>query len=191
MRAPTPPRAAVLALGVALAVLAGACTSADPPADSLGSATLDATDATEVTLGSAPHRGAGPALSGALAFRSGPPTVTVTEPGDGAVVPPSFRLAVTATNLQLSPAGETRDGEGHLHVLIDRGCVAPGDSIPFDDTAVHIGDGAASTQLVLAPGRHELCVQVSDGFHIAVAIVDQLTVRVVEQRPGPGSHRWE
>ncbi len=121
-------------------------------------------------------------LSTALAYREGDPEIEVVSPKDGATVTSPVELVVETRNLTLSPPGETQDGEGHLHVLIDQPCEQPGLVIPTDAETVHGSEGMGTIAVELPPGRHELCVQVGDGFHIAVAIHHRIAVNVVEDR---------
>ncbi|MGB5760007.1 MAG: DUF4399 domain-containing protein [Acidimicrobiales bacterium] len=121
-------------------------------------------------------------LSTALAYREGDPEIEVVSPEDGATVTSPVEIVVETRNLTLSPPGETQDGEGHLHVLIDLPCEQPGLVIPTDAETVHGSEGMGRIAVDLPPGRHELCVQVGDGFHIAVAIQDRIVVNVVEDQ---------
>ncbi len=116
-------------------------------------------------------------LSGALASRDGEPSITIISPSDGEEVPATFIVEVDVSNVLLAPKGRTVDGEAHFHVLVDNGCLGPGVVIG-DDDAVHVGTGAAKVELELKPGPHELCVQLGDGFHVAVAVADTIDIVV-------------
>lgn len=121
-------------------------------------------------------------LSGALAGRGeAVPSITVMSPVSGETVTSPVAISVKFEHIRPTAAGATVDGEGHLHVMIDEPCVATGSPIPKDATHVHFGSGAAVIEVELEPGPHELCVQVGDGFHIAVAVTDILTVNVVTE----------
>lgn len=119
-----------------------------------------------------------PELSDALVARRGEPAVRVVAPEDGATVTAPFVVEVETDNLELSPAGRTKDGEGHFHILVDQECVEAGMVIPTDERSIDVSDGASTETISLPAGRHELCVQIGDGFHVAVAIVDRVTVNV-------------
>lgn len=122
-------------------------------------------------------------LSAALAGRGdATPEITVVSPDDEATVTSPVALRVKFEQLAPTAAGATVDGEGHLHVLVNEPCVLTGMPIPKNDTHVHFGNGAADIDIELAPGTHELCVQVGDGFHAAVAVTDSLTVNVVDDQ---------
>ena len=120
-----------------------------------------------------------PVASDALAFRSGRPSIDIVAPADGARVRSPLQMEVAVDDFRLAPSGRTVDGEGHLHVIVDLPCLPPGSQIPKDDRSIHIGDGSAVFEIDLPPGRHELCVQVGDGFHVSVAVVDTVEVTVV------------
>ncbi|MGH1490062.1 MAG: DUF4399 domain-containing protein [Acidimicrobiales bacterium] len=130
-------------------------------------------DSEQAVINSSPIR-----LSDALAYRDGPPTITIISPLADATVVSPLMIEVEASNLTLSPAGETRDGQGHLHVLIDQDCQDVGLLIPNGAKEVHLGDGRAAVELELSPGQHEICVQVGDGFHTAVDIVARVAFTV-------------
>lgn len=105
------------------------------------------------------------------------PYVTLGVPA-GATVSSPVALTMEAHGVEIEPAGEVRDGAGHFHVLVDVGCVGPGETIPKDDEHVHFGDGSTSSQLELSPGEHTLCLQVGDGAHEALALVHWVTLTV-------------
>ena len=106
------------------------------------------------------------------------PSISVASPADGADVESPVLLRMKFEYLTPAAAGATIDGEGHLHVLIDRPCLPTGLPIPKDSVHVHFGDGSTDLEVELEPGEHELCVQMGDGFHTAVAITDTLRVNV-------------
>ena len=99
---------------------------------------------------------------------------------DGATVssPVSVEFATTGGFEVISAADGGGDGAGHMHVMIDVGCVAVGEEIPADDSHVHFGDGSTSTELELETGEHTLCLQAGDGDHIAMDATDEITITV-------------
>ena len=121
-----------------------------------------------------------PRLSQALAGRTADPWIRVANLDDGAQVTSPLTIEVETGGIELGPAGSSHDGIGHWHVLIDQACMAPGDPIPKDDLALHVGSGADTLELDLRPGRHRLCIQIGDGFHVAVAITDVIEVEVLD-----------
>lgn len=104
--------------------------------------------------------------------------VRIVAPEDGAVVNSPFTVEFEADGIDIGPADE---GEGnHFHLIVDDGCVVPGEVVPNDDTHLHFGEGQNETQLELALGTHELCVQVADGDHVATADTDTIEVHIEE-----------
>ncbi len=119
-----------------------------------------------------------PEMSEALASRDGEPSIRIGRPEPGATITQAVTVRVETENVRLAPAGTTHDGEGHWHLLIDQGCLDPGTVIPSDTVTVHVGDGTDSVTVDLSPGRHELCAQLGDGFHVAVAVPDSIEIEV-------------
>ena len=106
------------------------------------------------------------------------PRISFTSPANGATVKSPVTVAMTASGLTIESAGEVHEGAGHFHVMIDVACVAAGTAIAKDDSHVHLGKAQLTTELVLAPGPHTLCLQVGDGAHMALAVTDEITVNV-------------
>ena len=109
------------------------------------------------------------------------PSVRFVEPLDGATVPPTFTVAMTATGLLIEPAGEIHTGAGHFHILVDTDFVPAGEVIINDEQHRHYGKGQYTTTLHLDPGEHVLRLQFADGAHIAQegpAYQDTITVTV-------------
>lgn len=113
----------------------------------------------------------------AVASSSGP-RISFTSPMNGATVTSPVAVTMTASNFTIEPAGDVHAGAGHFHVMVDVGCVAPGTAVPNDDSHVHLGKAQLSTEIVLAPGPHELCLQAGDGAHVALAITDEISITV-------------
>ena len=106
------------------------------------------------------------------------PSVAFLEPAKGATVKSPVPLKLAAFNFTVEPAGEVHEGAGHLHVMVDVPCLAPGEVIPKDDQHVHLGTGQTETELALAPGEHTLCLQAADGLHTALDITREVTITV-------------
>lgn len=120
-------------------------------------------------------------VSAALAMRDEqPPTIRIESPTEGATVTSPVSISIEATGFSLAKAGRVVDGEGHLHYMIDTPCLASGTVMPKDAAHVHVGSGSNEVELELPPGPHSICVQVGDGFHTAVAIIDTIDLIVVE-----------
>jgi hypothetical protein len=105
-------------------------------------------------------------------------SVAFSQPSEGADVAGGVELAMTADGITIEEAGEVHDDAGHFHVVADEGCVAEGEAVPRDADHVHFGGGQSEGTIYLAPGEHELCLQVGDGAHVALAPSDTVTVRV-------------
>ena len=109
------------------------------------------------------------------------PSVQFVTPIDGATVPPTFTVVMTATDLVIEPAGEIHEDAGHFHILIDTDFVPAGEVIINDEQHRHFGKGQYTTTLGLEPGVHVLRLQFADGAHIALdgaAYQDTITVTV-------------
>lgn len=106
--------------------------------------------------------------------------LVVAEEGDGGEVTAPVDLEMTAEGVTIEEAGAVRPDAGHFHVMVDVGCVTPGEAIPDDESHHHFGDGSASAELDLDPGEHELCLQLGDGAHTALDVTDTMTVTVAD-----------
>jgi hypothetical protein len=100
---------------------------------------------------------------------SPPARVFFLEPQNEAVVDSPVQVRLGAENFTIEPAGEVRQGAGHLHIMVDTPCLAAGEVIPKDERHLHYGDGQREATLELAPGQHTLCLQAADGAHRALA----------------------
>lgn len=105
------------------------------------------------------------------------PYVTLGVPAGDTVSSP-VAVMMEASGVEIEPAGAARKGAGHFHITVDGDCAEPGATIAKDETHLHFGDGSRQTTLDLAPGEHELCLQVGDGTHTALALTHRVTVVV-------------
>lgn len=106
-------------------------------------------------------------------------------PEDGDTVRSPVELVFEVEGgVELVAAGEPAAGEGHLHVLVDRGCFDEGETIPGPSDEAreagifHLAGGAAEGELTLGPGEHELCLQLGDGQLQAFGDTDEITIAV-------------
>lgn len=106
-------------------------------------------------------------------------SVFIDTPEDGARVESPVQLRMGADGFSLEPAGEAREGAGHLHLMIDTGCTPVGETIPDDETHRRLEDGSTQTVLELPAGEHTLCLQAGDGVHSALDLTDEITITVV------------
>jgi hypothetical protein len=92
--------------------------------------------------------------------------VTIVEPQDGDVVPPTFLVKFMVSGMGLAPAGTKIDNTGHHHLLIDIEDLPPMDQpLPASEQLLHFGGGQTETQLTLAPGKHSLQLVFADYNH--------------------------
>jgi hypothetical protein len=88
-----------------------------------------------------------------------------------------------ATGLTVEPAGEVREGAGHMHIVVDTDFVEAGEVVLFDEQHLHFGKGQLTTTLTLTAGIHVLGLQFANGAHIALdgdQYRDTVTVTVAE-----------
>jgi hypothetical protein len=108
-------------------------------------------------------------------------TLTVTSPAADAEVAWPAKVALAAEGVTIEPVGDAQvhAGAGHYHVMVDTECVKKGNAIPNDAAHIHFGSGATTLTLgAITPGKHDLCVQVADGTHIALDATTNLTITV-------------
>ena len=105
-------------------------------------------------------------------------TASFTTPSGDETVAGGVAFSLVADGVTIEEAGDVRGGAGHFHVIADAGCIEEGSAVPRDADHVHLGGGQADGVVYLAPGTHELCVQVADGAHTATDITETITVDV-------------
>lgn len=104
-----------------------------------------------------------------------PPFVVLTShlPEGGA----GLAMLNTAKSLWQNPDG-VKPNSGHLHVIVDSGCVPAGQVIPADASHLHYGKAQTEAEVPLAPGKHNLCIQVADAAHVATDVTKTISVTV-------------
>jgi hypothetical protein len=107
-------------------------------------------------------------------------SVALEAPEDGAEVTSPVHVEMAAEGFTVEPAAQgVREGAGHFHVLVDVGCVEPGEPIPVDTPGYnHFGMAQQEADLELEPGEHTLCLQAGNGAHIATDLTDEVTITV-------------
>jgi hypothetical protein len=95
--------------------------------------------------------------------------VFFTNLNDGDTVDSPVTIQWSAENFTIEPAGEVKEGAGHLHIMVDVDCVTAGQVVPADDNHLHYGKAQTEATLELTPGEHTLCLQAADGAHTALA----------------------
>jgi hypothetical protein len=109
--------------------------------------------------------------------------ISFEQPQDGQTIADGVSVIVNAENVELEPAGQARDGAGHLIILVDTDPIQKGDVVPQSDSIVHLGAGEGPdlrmTVLDLEPGEHTLTAQLADGVHRATDLTSEtVTVTV-------------
>lgn len=158
-------------LGILAVVLLAALTLA---ACSESSSTDD--DGSGTITGSSTETGTGPSEEETDTSAS----VAFLEPHDGATVQSPVEVKMIAANFTIEPAGSVLENSGHLHIMVDTGCLPEGQVIPSDDNHLHYGLGQTDAELELEPGEHTLCLQAADGVHTAFDLTDEITITVAE-----------
>lgn len=95
--------------------------------------------------------------------------VFFTNIADGDTVNSPVTVQWSAENFIIEPAGQVKEGAGHLHIMIDVPCAPAGEIVPADDNHLHYGKAQTEATLELTPGAHTLCLQAADGIHTALA----------------------
>jgi hypothetical protein len=118
-------------------------------------------------------------------------SVSIASPEDGATVQSPVAVTMEAESLEVEPAGETREGAGHFHLMVDADCLPSGRPIPADEAHRHLADGADETEVALAPGEHTLCLQAGNGVHVSLDATHEITITVAEQSAAAREELWE
>lgn len=107
-------------------------------------------------------------------------------PEDGDTVESPVEVEAEVEGVELAPAGEAVEGEGHLHILVDRDCFEEGETIPGpsdeaeEEGHYHWGDGQSEGEIDLEPGEYDLCLQLADGPHRAFGETNEISITVEE-----------
>lgn len=100
---------------------------------------------------------------------TGPATVTILDPAEGAEVDgPAVTVHLAASGVLIVPAGTMDAGTGHHHLYLDTELGDPAVAVPaIPGAVVHLGTGASEyTFENVAPGPHRLIAVVADGMHV-------------------------
>jgi hypothetical protein len=98
---------------------------------------------------------------------------------DGDTLSSPFYLEMAIEGMEVEPKGESRDGYGHHHLLINDGFVQEGIVIIADSTHIHYGGGQTQDSIALNPGNYQLTLQFGDGAHVSYGEQWAQTVNVV------------
>jgi hypothetical protein len=66
----------------------------------------------------------------------------------------------------------------HFHLFVDAGCAAEGEPFVADLDQLEFAQATTTGVVHLAPGQHQLCLQLADGSHIATGLTSEATVNV-------------
>lgn len=107
-------------------------------------------------------------------------SVELVAPEDGAEVTSPVHVEMAAEGFTIEPASAgVNEGAGHFHVMVDVGCVEPGEAVPVDTPGYnHFGMAQTEADLELTPGEHTLCLQAGNGAHVATDLTDEVTITV-------------
>lgn len=117
---------------------------------------------------------------------AGPPVgVEILAPMPVSLVGDSLMVRLGATGAKVVAATGTRvEGEVHHHLFVDVDVTPEGAPVPKAEGIYHLGDGADSIRIALAPGRHRLIAVLAWGDHVPVAGASRDTITVEMLAPG-------
>ena len=107
------------------------------------------------------------------------PMVACTPAKTPAVTPARVFFVAPAEGI-VAATGKRVEGEAHHHLFIDTDPTADTVMIPKNDAIRHLGTGADTISLVLAPGTHRIIAVAAWGDHVPVAgaVRDTVTIEV-------------
>ncbi|MFM7522880.1 MAG: DUF4399 domain-containing protein [Betaproteobacteria bacterium] len=111
-------------------------------------------------------------------------SVDFLEPENNAVVPPSFKVRLKLEGMTLAPAGTMTEGTGHHHLLINADDIDEGQTIPVNDTHIHLGQGQTEVEIFLPPGKYKLTMQFADGAHRSLGAKLRKTISIQVKHKG-------
>ncbi len=95
-------------------------------------------------------------------------SVEIVAPADGSTVSSPVTLEVSASGVEISPAGDAVEGAAHFHAFVDQEPVAEGEAVPQDTEGIfHFATG--TLDLELEPGEHTVTVVLGDNTHVRLA----------------------
>lgn len=113
---------------------------------------------------------------------SDPVGVEILSPMPATYVGDSVTVRFGAFGATVVPAtGTAVAGEVHHHLFVDVDVTPEGAPVPKGDGIYHLGNGADSVRIALAPGAHRLIAVLATGDHVplAGATRDTITVSIV------------
>lgn len=107
--------------------------------------------------------------------------VFFVSPKDGEVVSSPVAVQMGVQGMQVEPAGVSRDGFGHHHILVNMESWTVNDIIPMTDSTFHYGKGQTSASIELAPGEYTLSLQFADGVHASYGKALASSIKITVQ----------
>jgi pyruvate/2-oxoglutarate dehydrogenase complex dihydrolipoamide acyltransferase (E2) component len=163
-------KSALLGAGLALAAVtvpfAQATAQIDVPLNPTMGA--DPAPATPPAAAPAPETTAPPAPAQKATRTSGSKDayLYIGWPNNGETVRSPFKVWFGMRNFGVAPAGVTKQGTGHHHLLVDTDLKTFDEPIPNDKRHLHFGKGQTETVLELPPGKHTLQLVLGDADHV-------------------------
>ncbi len=94
--------------------------------------------------------------------------ISILTPANGAIVPTTFSLKLSATRMTVMPAGVPHTDSGHYHLLIDDSKPIKNNDHPkraYPAAYDAFEKGQRETSLTLSPGAHTVQVLLVDHLH--------------------------
>ena len=125
-------------------------------------------------------------LCGACAGEAAPPAppgdpvgVEIVSPMPATYVGDSLTIRFGAFGATVVPAtGTAVAGEVHHHLFVDVDVTPDGEPVPKGEGIHHLGNGADSVRIALAPGTHRLIAVLATGDHVPLAGASRDTITV-------------
>lgn len=108
------------------------------------------------------------------------PSIEVVQPQNESIVTTPVYFELEAKNWDIEPPTVRRDGAGYFVLILEDGCEEAGRLMSFEQTYVHLADGALTSWISLSPGVYSVCAQIADGNHRATELKKVVSFEVVE-----------
>ena len=110
----------------------------------------------------------------------------ILTPMPATLVGDSITVRFGAFGATVVPATGSRvEGEVHHHLFVDADVTPDGEPVPKSEGIYHLGDGADSLRIAIAPGRHRLIAVLAWGDHVPVTGASRDTIMIEMVAPGP------
>ena len=164
----TPWKTALLGAGLALAAVTLPFAQATAQIDVPLNPTMGADPTPPAPTAAPPAAAANPAPAPKASRTPGRKDVHlyIGWPNNGETVKSPFKVWFGMRNFGVAPAGVTKEGTGHHHLLVDSDLKTFDEPIPNDKKHLHFGKGQTETVLELPPGKHTLQLVLGDADHV-------------------------